>query len=304
MQSSSRGSRQLPSHFRFSCLLASVAAAFGCTPFPGEVGYSDDPEVEGEYAALQGSNLSGTNLAGTNLAGSNLSGTNLAGANMGGTNLWGTNLAGSNLGGTNLGGNNLGGTNLAGSNLSGANLAGSNLGGANLAGSNLAGSNLAGANLSAAPTWGATTWRARTWRVRNLAGSNTGRNIHNLTGSINGMLYSAEDMWTPKTGQCIVMGIGSTAFPKLLGQQTANTKISVALGKLPWGFANSSGGAIALRAWEAMVWGDNTYCVFVMAAPRAANWAGVAGFIKAVFRWNAPPTQIHGDQRHRGQRAA
>jgi hypothetical protein len=39
------------------------------------------------------------------------------------------------------------------------------------------------------------------------------------------------------------------------------------------------------------VWGDRTYCVFVLAAPPASTWAGVAGFIKAVFRWNAPPSQ-------------
>ena len=87
------------------------------------------------------------------------------------------------------------------------------------------------------------------------------------------------------------MGMGSTAFPKLLGQQSANAKISVALGMLPWGFASSRYGSITLRAWEAVVWGDKTYCVFIMAAPPGTPWSGVAGFIKAVFRWNAPPTQ-------------
>ena len=65
----------------------------------------------------------------------------------------------------------------------------------------------------------------------------------------------------------------------------------MALGKLPWGFASSAGGAVALRAWEAVVWGDKTYCVFVWRRRPTATWAGVAGFIKAVFRWNAPPTQ-------------
>ena len=106
-----------------------------------------------------------------------------------------------------VGGVNLGGANLGGINLGGSNLGGSNLGGINLAGNNLVGTNLGGAN---------------------LGGVNSGRNIHNLTGSINGMLYSAEDMWTPKTAQCIVMGLGSTAFAKLLGQQSAGAKISVA----------------------------------------------------------------------------
>jgi hypothetical protein len=104
------------------------------------------------------------------------------------------------------------------------------------------------------------------------------------------MLYSGEDLWT-RSASCVVFGIGSTAFSKLLGQQSASAKISVALGMLPWGFANTSGGAMTMRAWEAIVWGDKTYCVFVVGSPMTATWPGVAGFIKAVFRWNAPPTQ-------------
>src|SRR6185295_20357736 len=99
------------------------------------------------------------------------------------------------------------------------NLSGSNLSGSNLSGTNLAGNNLSGTNLSGT----------------NLAGADSGYNVHGLTGGIpNGMLYSGEDLWLPRTGQCVVMGVGSTAFSKLLGQQLVNAKISVALGKLPW----------------------------------------------------------------------
>jgi hypothetical protein len=213
-------------------------------------------------------------MGGANLGGANLGGANLGGANLGGTNLGGANLGGANLGGTNLGGNNLGGTNLGGTNLGGTNLGGTNLGGTNLGGTNLAGNNLGGTNLGGT----------------NLSGANSAANIHSLSSS-KGMLYSAEDLWLPKTGQCIVMGFGSTAFPKLLNQQSANAKISVALGKLPWGFSASAGAPISLEAWEAVVWGDKTYCSFVMAAPVGSTWAGTAGFVKAVFRWNAPPTQ-------------
>ena len=165
------------------------------------------------------------------------------------------------------------GVNLQGVNLQGVNLGTSTLNGSTSAGTNLAGNSVVGTNLNATQ----------------LAGTSTGRNIHNLSGSINGMLYSAEDMWAPKTGQCIVMGLGSTAFAKLLGQQTLNAKISVALGRLPWSFSDIAGAP--WRAWEAVVWGDKTYCVFVMAAPNDASWPGVAGFVKSVFRWNAPPTQ-------------
>jgi hypothetical protein len=87
------------------------------------------------------------------------------------------------------------------------------------------------------------------------------------------------------------MGIGSTAFARLLAQQTSGARISVALGKLPWGFSSVAGGPVTLNAWEAIVWGDKSYCVFVLAAPPASTWPGVAGFTKSVFRWNAPPTQ-------------
>jgi hypothetical protein len=286
-----------------AALLASVACTASLEPFPEgpdqpQQSEQPTPEQPGEPAfeqeqtiALKGDNLSATNLAATNLAATNLASTNLAGANLGGLNLAATNLAGSNLAGTNLAGNNLAGNNLASTNLASTNLAGTNLASTNLAGTNLASTNLSGSNLAGTNLAGnnlASTNLAST----NLAGTNTGRNIHNLAvGSTNGMLYSAEDMWLPKTGQCVVLGIGSTAFPKLLGQQTANAKISVALGKLPWGFASVSGGAVTLSAWEAVVWGDKTYCVFLLATPPSADWAGVAGFIKAIFRWNAPPSQ-------------
>ncbi len=270
-----------------------LAAATGCVhpeplddqPLPVPAG-----EVEQEASALSGDNLGGDNLGGANLGGANLGGTNLGGSNLGGSNLGSSNLGGTNLGGNNLGGNNLGGVNLGGSNLGGVNLGGSNLGGVNLGGVNLGGSNLGGSNFGGS-NLGGNNLGGTNLGGSNLGGSNTGRNIHGLTGSINGMLYSAEDLWTPKTGQCIVMGLGSTAFAKLLGQQSAGARISVALGKLPWGFSAVAGGSKTLDAWEAVVWGDRTYCSFVLAAPAATTWAGVAGFIKAVFRWQAPPTQ-------------
>jgi hypothetical protein len=269
------------------CLLA-----LGCLPGEGgSLGFPVEPEPVGtSSSALVGDNLGGTNLGGANLGGANLGGTNLGGVNLGGTNLGGTNLGGTNLGGTNLGGNNLGGTNLGGTNLGGTNLGGTNLGGTNLGGTNLGGTNLGGTNLGGTNLAGNNLGGTNLGGT-NLGGTNSGRNIHALTGSINGMLYSAEDLWTPKTAQCVVMGIGSTAFPKLLGQQSVNAKISVALGRLPWGFASSSGGAVNLQAWEAVVWGDKTYCVFVLGAAPATSWPAVAGFIKAVFRWNAPPSQ-------------
>lgn len=262
-----------------------TAAATGCVgALPPAV---DDENGEAAQVSspiagqnLAGANLSGTNLAGTNLAGTNLAGNNLAGANLGGANLGGTNLGGNNLGGTNLAGSNLGGTNLAGNNLGGTNLAGSNLSGSNLSGTNLAGTNLSATNL------GGTT----------LAGANAGTawigtDIHRFGTTGTSLLYSREDLVQPKTSQNIVLGFGSTAFPRLLGQQSTNARISVALGKLPWGFADTAGGPKTLEAWEAVVWGDKSYCTFILVAPLGTSWAGVAGFIKSIFRWNAPPSQ-------------
>ena len=281
-----------------SLVSLALALAAGCAPLDDDdPAFTDDltpanaGTVEESEGALSGNNLGGVNLGGVNLGGSNLGGSNLGGVNLGGNNLGGNNLGGVNLGGTNLGGNNLGGNNLGATNLGGVNLGGVNLGGVNLGGVNLGGSNLGGSNVAGTNLGGNNLGGVNLGGV-NLGGVNTGRNIHNLSGSAaNGMLYSAEDAWTPRTASCVVMGLGSTAFAKLLGQQSTGAKISVALGKLPWGFASSAGGAVTLRAWEAVVWGDKTYCVFVMAAPNDATWPGVAGFVKAVFRWNAPHTQ-------------
>ncbi len=267
-----------------------VLGPMGQQPADQPVGEPAEPApVEGDYLALEGENLGGKNLVGSNLVGSNLQGSNLGGPNMGGSNLQGSNLVGSNFGGTNFGGNNLGANNMAATNLAASNLAGKNLQGSNLQGSNLQGSNLQGSNLVGSNLQG-NNLVGSNLQGSNLQGSNSGVNIHNLASS-QGMLYSAEDLWLPKTGQCIVLGIGSTAFAKLLGQQSVNAKISVALGKLPWGFAKTSGGSLTLSAWEAVVWGDKTYCSFVMVTPPDTTWPLTAGFIKAVFRWNAPPGQ-------------
>jgi hypothetical protein len=269
--------------------------ALGCASSGAPV-VDDETEVIGtQSSALVGVNLAGVNLAGVNLAGVNLAGVNLAGPNLGGTNLAGVNLAGVNLAGVNLsganfGGNNLAGVNLGATNLGATNLAGVNLAGVNLAGVNLASTTLAGTNL-AGTNLGGNTIVGTNLNEGTLAGTASGQNIHALAGGPSGMLYSAEDGFLPKTAQCVVLGLGSTAFAKLLGQQRANAKMHAAIGKLPWGFAQTSGGVMALSAWEAVVWGDTTYCSFIVVAPPETAWSGVAGFVKSVFRWNAPTTQ-------------
>jgi uncharacterized protein YjbI with pentapeptide repeats len=252
-------------------LALSLGAA--CVPPDADPNDTRDNEVKEHVSALAGVNLAGVNLAGVNLAGVNLAGVNLAGVNLAGVNMGGTNLAGVNLAGVNLAGVNLAGVNLAGVNLAGVNLAASNLGGSTVPGSNPSGNIISGTTLA----------------VDKLTGQNSGSNIYGVA-STNAMLYSREDLRI-KSKQCIVMGIGSTAFAKLLGQQGLAAKIYVALGKLPWGFSATSMGPVALDAWEAIMWGDKTYCSFVMAAPPGTPWSGVAGFIKAVYRWNAPPSQ-------------
>jgi hypothetical protein len=209
-----------------------------------------------EHSAQQSQALEGTNVGGMNVGGMNVGGMNVGGMNVGGMNVGGMNVGGMNVGGMNVGGMNVGGT---------------------------SSNSVAGTNLSAS----------------NLAGGNSGFNIHDIAipTPSNQMLYSAEDLWSPANapgpngGRCIAWGIGSTEFSTLLGQQSPNARMSVALGKLPWGFADTAGGPIKFDAWEAVVWGDRTYCTFVVVAPPSTSWTGMAGFIKAVFRWQAPPTQ-------------
>jgi hypothetical protein len=276
---------------RGTFLLTLAVTGPACVDLPDQnLSESTPTPVEAVASQLQGENLVGMNLVGMNLVGMNLASTNLVGMNLGGTNLVGMNLVGMNLTGTNLGGNNLGGQNLGGSNLVGMNLVGMNLVGMNLVGMNLGGSNLAGSNVAGTNLVGMNLVGMNLVGM-NLASASTGSNLHNL-GLVSGMLYSGEDVWQPKTSQRIVMGLGSIAFAKLMAEQSPGARISAAVGKLPWGFATVAGGPLALEAWEAIIWGDKSYNVFVLVAPVGSNWMGVAGYVKAIFRWNAPPTQL------------
>ena len=275
--------------------LTALMMGAGCATQESPTGPAEvAPKTASDAQALQGTNLSGTNLSGANLAGSNLNGTNLAGANLGGTNMAGTNLGGTNLSGTNLAGNNLAGNNLSGTNLGGTNLAGANLGGTNLSGTNLGGSNLSGSNLSGANVSGGNSIAGTNLAGATLTTANVGYDIHNLSSSnLTGLLFSGEDAWEPKatrTKSCVVLGIGSTAFPKLLGQNSGSTMYA-AIRKTPWGFSSAADGTIDEAAWEAVVWGSSTYCTFIITAPPATTFDGVAGFVKAIFRWNAPPSK-------------
>lgn len=101
-------------------------------------------------------------------------------------------------------------------------------------------------------------------------------------------VFHADNKTKANNSACVVMGVGSTAFTRLVNANSGGQMYAL-LDKLPWGFTTASGGALELDAWEAVVWGSNTYCVFVIPAPKGATLAGVGGFIKAIFRWNAPP---------------
>jgi hypothetical protein len=266
-----------------------AAASAGCLiDLEGDLDPSADA-IGDEEQALAGENLGGANLGGANLGGANLSGTNLGGANLGGANLGGANLGGANLGGTNLGGNNLGGANMAATNLGGANLGGANLGGANLGGANLAGAGLGGSTAAGAyPGLGCPLTGTRNLGT-DLTVSSIAMDIHNLGAAANKLLRSGEDVYT-RASSCVVLGIGSAAFAKLVSQNSGATMYA-AIRQLPWGFAATAGGAVSLKSWEVVVWGSARYAVFVVAAPTNATHAGVAGFIKAVWRWNAPTTK-------------
>ncbi len=273
-------------------LYACVATlTVGCTSelesFEGEA--PSTPETfSTSSAAVNGNNVAGSNLGGSNLSGSNVNGANIGGANLGGTNVNGANVAGANVGGTNLGGNNVGGNNIAGTNVGGTNLGGTNVGGTNVSGNNVAGSNLGGSNVAGANISG-TNVSGTNLATATLATANVGKNIHNLAAA-NKLLESGEDLWTSRTSACVVLGVGSTAFAKIVAANPSGNMYA-AIKKLPWGFTASSGGAVTLQAWEAVVWGSSKYCVFLVMAPPDATFTGVAGYLKAIWRWNAPTTR-------------
>jgi hypothetical protein len=268
-------------------MLVGVAALAGCE-------LSDEMEPPGESIGeesqeLRGANVGGANLSGANVGGANLGGSNLGGANLGGTNLGGANLGGANLGGTNLAGNNLGGNNLSGTNLGGANLGGANLGGANLGGANLASAGLSGSSVTGSyPGLGCPISGTRNLGT-DLTLSTTALDIHNLGSVANKLLRSGEDVHG-RASSCVVLGIGSTALARLISQNSGST-LYAAVRTLPWGFASSAGGPVTLTAWEVVVWGSARYAVFIVAAPTTATFEGVAGFLKAVWRWSAPTSK-------------
>jgi hypothetical protein len=277
---------------RLAALACTLWTALGgCLVDPGDLTDAelDVDQVGEQEQAVAGNNLGGENLGGANLGGANLSGTNLGGANLGGANLGGANLGGANLGGANLGGNNLGGINMAATNLGGANLGGANLGGANLGGANLASAGLAGSTATGAyPGLGCPVTGTRNLGT-DLTLASTAIDIHNLGAAALKLLHSGEDAFN-RTRSCVVLGLGSAAFARLIAQNSGATMYA-ALRQLPWGFAASAGGAVSLTAWEVVVWGNARYGVFVVVAPTSAAYAGVAGFVKAVWRWNAPPAR-------------
>ncbi len=269
-------------------LLGVLLLAVGCAP--PEAGLLDVSDAVGEAEQeIAGTNVGGTNLGGANVSGNNVAGTNLGGANLGGTNVSGNNVAGNNLGGTNLGGNNVAGNNVAGTNVGGTNVAGTNVGGTNVAGTNVAGSNLGGSNV-AGTNVGGTNVSGTNLAAATLATANIGVNIHALGTAPNKMLFSGEDVFTPRTSSCVVLGIGSTAFAKMLAANPSGTMYT-AIKKLPWGFSQTSGGPVTLAVWEALVWGSSKYCVFLITAPTNTSYTGVAGYVKSVWRWNAPPSR-------------
>ena len=237
-----------------------------------------------------GHNVGGHNVGGHNVGGHNVGGHNVGGHNVGGHNVGGHNVGGHNVGGHNVGGHNVGGTrhNVGGHNVGGHNVGGHNVGGHNVGGHNIAGANLSGRNLIGESVSGRQLdWAAvEAPNVTRSSGSDTLR----VSGPVSKLLHSGEDV-LPRSARCIVMGVGTTEFARLLAQQSANSQLRTTIGKLPWGFSDRAGGPIELNAWEAVVRGDKTHCSFVLATPTDVTWTGVAGFMKAIFRWNAPLTQ-------------
>jgi hypothetical protein len=178
----------------------------------------------------------------------------------------------------------------ASSSLGGANLGGANLGGANLGGANLAGSGLAGSTATGSYVGLGCPLSGTTHLGTDLTVSTVAVDIHALGATVaNKMLRSGEDAFT-RTKACVVMGLGSTALAKLISQNSGATMYA-ALRQLPWGFAASKGAAITLNAWEIVIWGNARYAVFIVASPTTATYAGVTGFVKAVWRWAAPTSK-------------
>ena len=245
------------------------------------------------------------------------------GTEPGGRQPGGTNLAGTNLGGANLGGNNLGGANLAGSTSAAptwaaTTSAGNNLGGTNLGGSNLGGANLGGdqpgrlqprrlatwpartwpAPTSAATTSAAPTWAAPTWRAPTPAATSTTSRSRST-----GCSTAARTSGRRRTAQCIVFGIGSTAFAKLLGPAERQRQDLGGPRQAALGLRHASGGgrhaAAPGKRWSGAT---RTYCVVRPGRPADRDLARGGRLHQGGLPLERAPHPDHGDQRHRGQR--
>ncbi len=279
-------------------------------------------------ANLAGSNLGGSNLAGANLAGSNLAGTNLGGANLSAANIGkdihsvdenkatvtGAWFQQSNVQAINGGFKFI---TQAGSLVIPFKGIGATVAALKCVNCGKMNIKVDGVLKATVDLYSPTdVWRADVYTTgiltnanhtvtvewtgtKNPASTNTTVTFDALRVDRGGtkLLRSGEDIFhadlkaTPSAdSSCAVMGIGSTAFTRLVNAN-AGANMYALLEKLPWGFASVSGGAQQLEAWEAVVWGSNTYCVFVVPAPVGTTYEGVRGFLKAVFRWNAPPSK-------------
>ena len=305
---------------RWLCLalLTSVACTASLEPLPENPAQPQQPEPaelpiapsfqEEQTIALQGDNLAATNLGGPNLAATNLAATNLGGPEPrrpepgrpepGVARTWADRTSGAttwarnNLAATNLGGDEPAGTNLASTNLAGTNLAATNLG------SNLSGTNLAG-----------TTWRATTWASTNLGGHQPGRHQHRPEHPQPGrrihQRHALQRRGHVDAQDRPVRGAWASArppSPSCWASRPPTPRSRSRWASCPGASPASRGGPITLQAWEAVVWGDKTYCVFVLAAPAGGDLAGRGRLHQGRLPLERPARADHGDQRHRGQR--
>lgn len=108
---------------------------------------------------------------------------------------------------------------------------------------------------------------------------------------------------TTMSGACACSGgeLGCACTTSAPGLATMTVTRPATCGAIDYGVVGGTGAA-GPDAWEVVMWGPKTYTTFLLMVPRDATWPAVAGFVKAIWRWNAPPTmtlklgQISGGQ--------
>ena len=154
-----------------------------------------------------------------------------------------------------------------------------------------------------ARTWRATTWRAPTWRAPTWPAPTPAGTSTTWPARSTGCSTAPRTSGPRRPPSASVMGIGSTAFAKLLGQQSRQRQDLGGPGQAALGLRHSSGGPLTLQRLGGGGLGRQDLLRVRDGRPAERHLAGRGRLHQGGLPLERAAHPDHGDQRHRGQRA-